>query len=108
VRTRTRIARILALGATIGAATRFYEAPYDPSLFWNLVALGLISFYVVSRYRHEEDPISYREALSVYLSLPAAAMSYYHDPNALTGLWIVASALWAITTYIARDLGRID
>lgn len=104
MRTRARIARVIVLGSLIGAAVSFYQAPHDPKLFWNVVALTFLSFYAVSRYRHEEKSISEREALAVYLSVPATAMVYYYDSNAVTALWVVASVLWAVVTRVSRDL----
>lgn len=105
MRTRTRLARIIILGGLIGASLNFYQAPHDPKLFWNLVGLVLLSFYVVSRYRHEEEPLTRHEALAVYLSVPASAMVYHHDPNAVSLTWVIAAVAWAVVTRFSREVG---
>lgn len=102
--TRTRIARMLILGATLGAAARLYEDPHDPGRFWHLIACTLASVYAVSRHhRGDHTPVNDHEAAAVYLSPPVSLLANRYDTTAPNALWVVAATLWAITIWFRRE-----
>ena len=101
--TLTRIARVVTVGATLGAAARLYEEPHNPARFWHLVASTLMAFHAVSRHARYPKPISDHEAATAYLTLPVAVIAYRYGHGAIHAVWTIIAALWSLATYLDRE-----
>lgn len=102
--TRTRLARIVILGATLGAAARWVEAPNDPGRFSHLLGCALAAYHVTSRHRRSPAPYDDHEAATAYLSPPLALVTYHYEPTTSAALWCAATLVWALTVYATREL----
>lgn len=54
--TLSRIARVLTVGATLGAAYRLHEEPHSPGKFWHLVTCALVTYPAISTPHRGEPP----------------------------------------------------
>ncbi len=100
--TRTRIARVVTVGATLGAAARLYEEPANLARFWHLVLCSLVAFHATSRHARHPLPLNDHEAATAYLTLPVALATYRYGHNATNGLLVAVACVWVITTYLSR------
>jgi hypothetical protein len=100
----TRIARIVILGTTLGAAARWVEAPNDPGRFFHLLGCALAAYHAMSRHLRSPAPYDDHEAATAYLSPPLAAVTYHYEPTTSAALWCAVSAVWALTVYVNREL----
>jgi hypothetical protein len=104
VSTRTRIARVVTVGATLGAAIHLYEEPHNPARFYHLVTCALIAFHATSRHARYPKPLNDHEAAVAYLTLPVALATYRYEHNASNGLLALVACVWVITTYLSREV----
>lgn len=102
--TSSRIARVLTVGATLGAAYRLHEEPHNPGKFWHLVTCALAAYLAISTHHRGEPPrLNPHETSASYLAVPTALLAYRYETTATNAIWIAAVLAWAVCAYVSNQ-----